>query len=286
MNRNKVITDVLREGRLQLKEGKKEQYALDCELFMMEATGFSRVQLYLNEKEKLSVEQESLFWEMVKKRCQGIPTQYILRKCEFMGLPFSVNESVLVPRPDTEILVETVLEFHKENSFDLVLDMGTGSGCIPISLAYYGMKKVIGVDISEDALEIAKKNAEKNKVSANLEWIQSDLFQNVPHNLLGAFDAILSNPPYIPSDEIPELMKEVREYEPSLALNGGKDGLDFYHKITREGKRFLKKDGFLFFEIGYNQAKAVTHIMQKHEFKDIEVRKDLAGLDRVVLGRR
>ncbi|NLM12463.1 MAG: peptide chain release factor N(5)-glutamine methyltransferase, partial [Epulopiscium sp.] len=193
--------------------------------------------------------------------------------------------SVLIPRQDTEILVETALEFIDKDKEFQVLDVCTGSGCIGISIAYYApLSQVIGIDISEDALKVARYNAKLNKVNDRVHFIKSNLFGEVPKNLKGTVDMIVSNPPYIPTEEIKELMKEVNAYEPTIALDGGKDGLDFYRLIVKDGKEYLKSGGILLFEIGYNQGDDVVHLLKSQNFTEIEIKKDLAGLNRVVFG--
>lgn len=208
--------------------------------------------------------------------------QHLTGVQEFMGYEFAVNEHVLVPRQDTEILVEEaekrLLLMKKENPVK-VLDMCTGSGCIPISLKLRNPQIVIeGADISEEALKVAEKNAKKLGVSG--KWIQTDMFENIT----GTFDMITSNPPYIPTKVIEELEAEVRLHDPYEALDGKEDGLYFYRIIVKESRQYLKRGGWLIFEIGSDQAEAVKTLLQEAGYENIEVKKDLAGLDRVVYG--
>lgn len=215
----------------------------------------------------------------LQKRCTHIPVQHITRIQNFMGLDFMVNEHVLIPRFDTEILVEEVMKFLHDGFS--ILDMCTGSGCILLSLLKYSNNcKGLGVDISTDALAVANKNKENLGVEAS--FLDSNLFEKVT----GKYDIIVSNPPYIRSDVIPTLMEEVREHEPILALDGTEDGLFFYRKIVEESPDYLNGGGMLFFEIGYDQAEDVNRLMEKAGFKDVTVVKDFAGLDRVVYGRK
>ena len=285
MNPNRLDSLLVQAGQ-KLKESGVGQYQLDCQLFMMKATGFTKVQLFTQNDYLLDCGEAEDFWEMVGKRAERIPTQYILGGCQFMGLDFLVSEAVLIPRPDTEILVETILEYKKTNEIHKILDVGTGSGCIPISLLHYGIDWAVAVDISGDALEVAKKNALLNNVLDRIQFINSDLFEKLDDKCLGAFDAIVSNPPYIEKEEIQGLMPEVKDYEPMIALDGGADGLDFYRKIAAEGKKFLSAKGWIFFEIGYNQGASVSKLLKIEGFEDVKVIKDLAGLDRVVLGKK
>ncbi len=284
MSRNKTVGEILRNGKLFLKEGNIEAYSLDAELLLMEVTGLTKVQLFTQDDRFLIDEEEARYQRLLDKRRKGTPTQYLLGHCEFMGLDFLVREGVLIPRADTENLVEAVLEIGKKEKLHTLLDMGTGTGCIPISLAHHGKLRTYGVDISPVALDIAKENGKRNHVEVT--WIQSNLFEKIPKTLLGKLDGLVSNPPYIPTEDVEGLMTEVKDYEPRLALDGGKDGLDFYRRIIEGSKLFLREQGWIFFEIGYNQASALTELLAEAGFENIEVRQDLAGLDRVVLAKK
>ncbi len=227
----------------------------------------------------LEEEAANAYKTALQKRCIHIPVQHITGVQNFMGLDFTVNEHVLIPRFDTEILVEEVMK-HLHDGFS-ILDMCTGSGCILLSLLKYSNDcKGLGVDISADALAVA--NANKEKLGIEATFIESNLFEQVT----GKYDIIVSNPPYIRSDVIPTLMEEVREHEPVLALDGTKDGLFFYREIIKESPEYLNGGGRLFFEIGYDQAEDVIRLMEQAGFKDVAVVKDFAGLDRVVYGRK
>ena len=283
MSRNDTVSQALCWSRKQLLENGVDDGAYTARLLLSHAMGRSISNLLANGDLPLQKEENVRFAEMVEKRLTGYPTQYILGKWEFMGLPFLVKEGVLIPRADTEILVETVLEKAKKNHIKRILDLGTGTGCIPISLAYYGQMDVVGADINPEAILLAQENAKLNHVPVN--WFTGDLFMALPESLQGQFDAVVSNPPYILTDELPLLMHEVRDFEPRLALDGGKDGLDFYRKIVKQCSDWLRSEGWLFFEIGCGQAQAVCGLMEE-AFTQIEIIKDLAGLDRVVAGRR
>lgn len=214
----------------------------------------------------------------LNERSKHIPLQYIVGETEFMGLKFKVNSNVLIPRQDTETLVEEALKVVKPGME--VLDMCTGSGCIIISILH-NVKDVKGyaADISKQAVNVAKENAKSNETSVLFE--RSDLFEKIT----GTFDVIVSNPPYIPTDVIPGLMPEVRCFEPVEALDGREDGLYFYRRIITEGREYLKNGGFLLFEIGYEQGTAVSELMREAGFSEVCVKKDLSGNDRVVTGR-
>lgn len=283
--KNKTIAEALKEGKLRLKAAGKEAYAFEAELLMEKAAGLNRTALFLRGEESLSDEVLAVYGGFLSEREQGRPTQYILGEWEFMGLPFHVGEGVLIPRGDTEVLVETILEKEQSELLKSILDIGTGSGCIPVSLGHYGkFEKIMAVDISQKALGYATKNAAENKV--NIEFYESDLFANVPAEWQGKLDAIVSNPPYIPKKDIEELMTEVKDFEPMNALDGGEDGLDFYRAIIKEARKWLRKDGWLFFEIGYDQGEALKSLLNEFGYTEIEIRKDLAGLDRVAMGKK
>lgn len=241
--------------------------------------GITREDLFARGSMELSEATESKLLSALQKRLTHMPVQHITGYQNFMGLEFAVDENVLIPRYDTEILVEEIL---KDGGSGLnILDMCTGSGCILISLLkYMNDCKGIGTDISYEALEVAKQNAKRLEVEAT--FIQSNMFDNISEN--EKFDLIVSNPPYIRSDVIPTLMEEVRAFEPVLALDGDEDGLKFYRIIIEKSRKYLNRSGKLFFEIGYDQGESVKNLMEAAGFKDVTVVKDFSGLDRVVSG--
>lgn len=272
--------ELLKELKRVFADAGIDSSRIDSELIVMEALGFTRVQLITREDYELTAQELERVSEMKERRLKFEPMQYILGHCEFMGLDFSLNERTLIPRPDTECLVERVMEYIKLNSAKTVLDIGTGSGAIAVSLAALADVFCVGCDISKNALKMAAYNGEKNGVKAKTKFVQSDVFENIE----GEFDIIVSNPPYIESDVISTLSPQVKDFEPVGALDGGSDGLKFYRKIAAEAKKYLKYGGLLAFEIGYNQGDAVKNIMEAQGFADVSVGKDLAGLDRTVLG--
>ena len=283
--KNKTIAEALKEGKQRLKAAGKEAYAFEAELLLEKAAGLNRTALFLRGEESLSEEVLAVYEGYLSEREQGRPTQYILGEWEFMGLPFHVGEGVLIPRGDTEVLVETILEKQQTEPMESILDIGTGSGCIPVSLGHYGrFEQIMAVDISPKALSYATKNAAENKI--NIDFYESDLFTNVPAEWKGRLDAIVSNPPYIPKKDIEELMTEVKDFEPMNALDGGEDGLDFYRAIVEQGRDWLVDGGWLFFEIGYDQGEDLRKLLTEFGYTEIEIRKDLAGLDRVAMGRK
>lgn len=228
------------------------------------------------------------FLKLTEKRSTGYPIQYILGGNEFMGLDFYLEEGVLVPRPDTEILVEYIIGYIKEKYENMpikVLDLGIGSGAISLSIGNYCKNtEVIGVDISDIAMKVANINKSRLGLD-NVKFYKGDLFQALDGlSLEGKFQIIASNPPYISKDEIEKLHTTVKDFEPRLALDGGVDGLDFYRRITELSKKFLSDGGLLIYEIGYDQAKAVEEILINEGFKEITILKDLQGHNRVVLG--
>ena len=257
---------------------------LDVELLLKKALGdVDSMYIRMNLDKALSDEQEKYFLEMMKDRLNERPIAYIIGNREFMGLDFFVKEGVLIPRPDTETLVEEIINICNNKTGLNILDIGTGSGAITVSLAKYLDKShVVSVDISDIALEIASKNAVSNKVDERIDFIKSDVFSNVSRE--NKFDIIVSNPPYIKKSDIDGLDRQVKDFEPYNALEGGEDGLDFYRKITRESREFLNENGILAYEVGHDQASDVSKIMQQNGFKGIYTKSDLQGFERVVIG--
>lgn len=256
--------------------------------YLMEAVfQISRMEFLMNRMQPAKISEElcSNYQEAIEKRAAHIPLQYILHEQEFMGFSFYVDENVLIPRQDTEILVEEILQdelryTQKEKS---VIDMGTGSGCIAISLAKMGnFSEVNAVDVSQTALAVAKKNA--SQLSADIHFFRSDWFAQIPKEK--RFDVIVSNPPYIREDERKNLMPEVAAQEPALALFAKERGLACYQILVREGVERLQSGGRIYFEIGCEQAEDVSDLLRQFGYRDITVKQDLAGLDRVVKAHR
>lgn len=253
---------------------------LDARLLLEYICGTNRNDLLVHGDREVTKEQKDWYEAAIAKRESRIPLQHITGEQEFMGLTFQVNEHVLIPRQDTEVLVEEAMRDMMDGMH--ILDMCTGSGCILISLLHYSNDCVgTGVDLSEQALLVAKENAEKILgEKCSYSFIESNLFEKVE----GIYDVIVSNPPYIQTKVIDTLMPEVRLHEPMMALDGSEDGLLFYRKIVEESRKHLRKEGRLLFEIGYDQGEAVKKLMEDGGFKEVKVIKDLAGLDRVVCG--
>ena len=278
-----TLEEAYRLGNDVLNEAGVPDAGTDAWILLEHVTGVSRTRYYVNPKQVLSKEEEERYLSYIEKRKKRIPVQHLTGVQEFMGLEFIVNEHVLIPRQDTEVLVETVWEDLEPGM--RVLDMCTGSGCILISL----MKRMqtvlgedgiagVGADLSREALQVAEENASKQKVGA--VFVESDLFDKVEDT----YDIIVSNPPYIRTSVIKELQEEVKLHDPYAALDGKEDGLFFYREIIKKSKEYLKKGGRLYFEIGYDQGEDVKKLMEEAGFSEVTVKKDLAGLDRVVFG--
>lgn len=284
-----TYAEVYNEGANCLTEAGIEEAALDARLLLEYVCGTDRNTLLAHGDRSVTEEDRLRYQELIKQRASRIPLQYLTGTQNFMGLDFLVSEHVLVPRQDTEFLVEEVLKNLHDGM--RVLDLCTGSGCILISLLRYTNDcQGMGVDISPEALAVAEKNADRllteNGESTEserrgcLQFLESDLYERVE----GIFDVIVSNPPYIPTKVIDTLMPEVREHEPRLALDGSEDGLLFYRRIIEGSRAHLKGGGMLFFEIGYDQGAAVRDLMEQAGFLEVQVTKDYAGLDRVASG--
>lgn len=270
------------QGCRTLQAAGIEEAALDARLLLEAVCGTDRNDLLVHGEQPVAPEAEEKYRNWIRQRAEHIPLQQLTGEQGFMGLTFSVNEHVLIPRQDTEILVEEVLkELHDGMR---VLDMCTGSGCILLSLLHYSNDcEGLGVDLSAEALEVAGRNVLKVLTPEKAEhahFLQSDLFEKVE----GKFEIIVSNPPYIASAEVEKLMPEVRDHEPRMALDGTEDGLYFYRRIIEEAGKHLVSSGMLFFEIGYDQGQAVSELMRTEGYCEVQVVQDYAGLDRVVLG--
>ena len=270
------------QGCRTLQAAGIEEAALDARLLLEAVCGTDRNDLLVHGEQPVAPEAEEKYFGWIGKRAGRIPLQQLTGEQDFMGLTFNVNEHVLIPRQDTEILVEEVLkELHDGMR---ILDMCTGSGCILLSLLHYSNDcEGLGVDLSAEALKVAGRNVLKVLTPEKAEhahFLQSNLFEKVE----GKFEIIVSNPPYIASAEVEKLMPEVRDHEPRMALDGTEDGLHFYRRIIEEAGKHLVSSGMLFFEIGYDQGQAVSELMRTEGYCEVQVVQDYAGLDRVVLG--
>ena len=271
-----TIEQLKKQGSDCLRAADIAEADLDAAYLLEYVLHIDRMTFLLDREKEVSLEDANRYMEQIEIRAKHIPLQHITGEQEFMGYSFKVNEHVLIPRQDTEVLVEQVAKLADGKR---VLDVCTGSGCIILSLdKLCNLTKAVGVDLSTEALKVARENG--NRLAGSVEWIESDLFTNVT----GTFDIIVSNPPYIETKVIDGLMEEVRCHEPMMALDGGEDGLYFYRKIVEESGKYLSDNGYLCFEIGYNQGEEVKTLMENAGFRDCQVIKDLAGLNRVVMG--
>lgn len=277
------IAEILKSATTRLEKGGIENPRLDAEILLAHVLKWRRLSLYVDSEKKLPLESILRFNELINRRLEGVPVAYLTGTKEFMGLAFAVNEKVLIPRPDTEILTEFVGEYLRGLGGEVTFaDLGVGSGAISISiLKFVKSARAAAVDISSEALEVAKFNAEKFHVEDRIEFFQGNLFAPLEGKI---FNAIVSNPPYIPTSDLETLQSEVQQ-EPRIALDGGEDGLNFYRQIISDAPRFLVSGGLLAVEVGINQASAVKNLFERANFKDVEIIKDLAGIERVVAGR-
>ncbi len=282
--KEKTIGELLDKASKELKEENIDTYILDAQLLLGNVLAKDKLYIITNRDKNVSLKDEKEYFELIEKRKNKMPIKYILGETEFMGLDFNVEEGVLIPRGDTEILVEEVLSIINEEDELNVCDLCSGSGAIGISIANYRKKiNVEEIDFYEVPEKVTKKNIIKHGLESRVKFIKSDLLKE-PINQGKKYDVIVSNPPYIKADEISNLMDDVKKYEPHTALDGGDDGLVFYKRIIEESKTTLNNEGVLAFEIGYDQGEEVSNLMKEAGFYNIKLVKDLAGLDRVVLG--
>lgn len=282
--KEKTIGELLDKASKELKEENIDTYILDAQLLLGNVLAKDKLYIITNRDKNVSLKDEKEYFELIEKRKNKMPIKYILGETEFMGLDFNVEEGVLIPRGDTEILVEEVLSIINEEDELNVCDLCSGSGAIGISIANYRKKiNVEEIDFYEVPEKVTKKNIIKHGLEGRVKFIKSDLLKE-PINQGKKYDVIVSNPPYIKADEISNLMDDVKKYEPHTALDGGDDGLVFYKRIIEESKTTLNNEGVLAFEIGYDQGEEVSNLMKEAGFYNIKLVKDLAGLDRVVLG--
>lgn len=277
-----LIKDLIAKASEKLKKAEVTDYVIDSRLLAEYVFHIDYYKLLVHPDMETDVKNAQIYNQLIEKRAAHIPLQHLTGNQEFMGINFKVNENVLIPRQDTEILVEEVIKYINSQERKVkVLDMCTGSGCIAISIdKLCDNAQVVGADISKKALEIAEINNKEN--SAGVDFIESDLFENIKE----CFDVIVSNPPYIESKKIEKLMPEVRDFEPRIALDGTKDGLEFYRNICNNLSRYLKEQGAVFFEIGYNQGSSVSKILNEQGFEKVKVIKDYSQNDRVVFALR
>lgn len=275
------IKEAMRKGMIKLKTNDVKEPNLKARLLMQYILNRPREYILVHDDKQLTLRQNVDYFKLIKKLIEGVPLQHITHQQEFMKLMFYVDENVLIPRPDTEILVEEVIKLAKSINAKKILDLCTGSGAIAVSLAkYIEGSQITATDISRKALSIAKLNATNNNVEDKITFVSSDLFQNISEE---KYDIIVSNPPYIKRKVIKTLDKEVKK-EPIIALDGGNDGLDFYKKIIENAYQYLKYKGYLCLEIGYDQKDEVIDLINKEEkYIDTYSKKDLFDNDRIVI---
>ena len=280
-----TLKQLYKVGTVKLAEEGIEEFSLDAWYLLEYVTGVSKAMYFAEPERAVSEENADRYIDCIRRRAAHIPLQHITGEQEFMGYPFCVNEHVLIPRQDTEVLVEEAIQVMRPKM--KVLDMCTGSGCIVLSILKMCREKYymtdlqgIGADVSEEALKVARENG--RRLGVPVTWIQSDLFAKIPEE--EKYDVIVSNPPYIETAVIDTLQEEVRLHDPYIALDGKEDGLYFYRRIISEAGKYLKTKGKLMFEIGCDQAESVEGLMKNAGYEQITVKKDLAGLDRVVYG--
>lgn len=273
----RTINALRAEGRRQLKDG----CHIDVDVLLMHILQIDKNTMLTNPERLVDEDDATEFSRLIALRYKNTPTQYLTGKCEFMSLIFMVDKSVLIPRPDTEILVETVLA---NETSGVGLEIGVGSGCVSISLEYYAKGIIMhGVDISRVAVRVAGQNHQR-LLNCKSRFFVSDLFENVPLGTL--YDFVVSNPPYIETQEIGNLAENVKGFEPKIALDGGTNGLKFYRRICEKVGDYLTAGGRIYFEIGHNQSVDVKHILCRAGFSDVHIVKDLAGRDRVMWGKK
>ncbi|MBU6140498.1 MAG: peptide chain release factor N(5)-glutamine methyltransferase [Proteobacteria bacterium] len=282
MESSKAISKALAQAKQILNSKGVSNAGLDSLILLAHALSFSKEQIIFNPERQLTEGEERKFFDLINRRAAREPVSHLIGKREFFGEDFLVSRDVLDPRPDSEILIESVLKKFPDREKKLkILELGVGSGCLIITLLKTYRDAVgTAVDISETALVVAQKNSEKHQTNSRLKILKSDLFSALNHE--EKFDLIISNPPYIPAADIEELEPEVRIHEPRTALDGGKDGLDFYRRIAAEAKNFLAESGAIFLEIGFGQSKSVTEIFAQNDFQLTSSALDLSGVIRVL----
>ena len=281
-----TLTGLLKKGQMILAQAGIKEAGLDAWLLLEYVTGKSRAYYFAYGEESVTESVAERYLELISRRAGHIPLQHLTHQAFFMGHEFYVDKNVLVPRQDTETLVESALECMKAVKNPYILDMCTGSGCIIITLALEKkLGRALGADISEAALKVALGNREKLGAD-DVTFVKSNIFSDINVNDEELFDVIVSNPPYIATGEIETLTEEVRIHDPYIALDGLEDGLYFYREITQQSMNYIKSGGWLLYEIGCTQAHDVSDIMSEYGYSNIKVIKDLAGLDRVVMGQR
>lgn len=281
-----TILDVLNKSAEFLEKKGIESARTNAEILLADILGCKRLDLYLQYQKPLSKNETDKYRDYIQRRAEFEPLQYITGKVEFYGMDFFVTKDVLIPRPETEILIESVIDSFDEKNSLRVLDIGTGTGIIPIVLGKnYPEFKLFAMDVSEEALEVAKKNAEKHNLKERINFFKRDIFQELKKSGNQKFDLIISNPPYVSISEYKTLQKEITEYEPKEAVTDKNDGFLFYNRIAEVGRTLLEQNGFIFFEVGKDQAEGVKKILEVKGYKNIQSRKDYLEIERVIIAQ-
>ena len=275
------IREAISSAEVKLAKAGVETPRREAEKLLEHVLGKKRFELLICPAEEIDRDSHSSFMSLVEKRCRHTPPAYLTGEAEFMSLPFAVTKEVMIPRPETETLVEKVLS--KLYGQARVLDLGTGCGNIAVSLAKYSASCIFATDISPEALEISGENAARNEVDRHVSFLCGDMFRPLTNET--KFDFVVSNPPYVRRGELGSLPGEVRKFEPGIAFDGGEDGLTFYSVIARECRERLKTGGYVAVEVGFDQAQSVSHIFGRY-FKSIEITKDYNGIERVITAQK
>ncbi len=282
-----TVLDSIKLSEEYLQKKEIEAPRINAELLLADILSCKRLDLYLKFDQPLKQNEIQKYREYISRRGKGEPLQYIIEKVEFYGMNLRVNSSVLIPRPETEILVETIIEENKDNANLNILDIGCGSGNISIALAKnLNNAKIFAIDISEEALLLAKENAKELDVLDLIQFFRGDIFHNNLKEISSNFDLIVSNPPYVSKQDFKNLQTEIKEYEPDIAVTDFADGLKYYRKISEIGSDLLKHGGKIYFEIAMGQSEDVKNILKKNNFKNILSKKDYSGVERIILGER
>ena len=283
-----TIAEALIEGEQILRAGTVADNRRDACVLMCEVLGYDHARLIAQNRDEISDQDRESYLAAVRRRAAGEPLQYIIGHREFYGLDFIVTPDVLIPRPETEFLVEKVISLACTNVPDspLIADIGTGSGCIAVAIAsQVGRARLIATDISESALSVARSNAERHGVASRIEFLEGDLLAPL-EKLTGVVDIVVSNPPYVPDRSLATLQREVRDHEPHVALSGGADGLYFYRRLLLEGAVYLTRSGFMILEIGFSQVEDVIRLGRDAKWDLVEVTNDLQGIPRTLVFQR
>lgn len=279
-----TLLDILNSADVYLKRKNIKSSRLNAELLLAYVLKCKRMDLYLSYDRPLKKNEIDLYRELLLRRSKFEPLQYIVGRIEFYGIDLEVNNSVLIPRPETELLVEEILSSYSHSIQLRILDIGCGSGNISIALAkHLPNSKLDAIDISNSAIELAKRNAQINSVANQIQFICKDAFSSFDYSAF-QYDIVVSNPPYVPLKDFDELEPELKLFEPKIALTDGKDGLTFYRRISEVSSKILKPLGKLFLEIGYGQSDDVRKILLANGFKSVNVKKDYSGIERIIIG--